>query len=102
MFVRFENIGIRSIAACLPSFVVPIEEYAPHLIDAKQAKRFARNTGFSKLRIASEETTTADLCLCAAKRLLGGGHLFRRNRCVNFCDPDTGLEYTGNFTLATI
>lgn len=67
-----DGVTISRIACALPKQQLSISEYAPNLFDEKSAKRMAKGTGFSKLRIAPEEVTTADLCAAAAERVLGG------------------------------
>lgn len=62
-----EGINIKAISCVVPRNKVTIQEYAPQLLDEKMAKRMARGTGFSALRIADENTTTADLCAKAAE-----------------------------------
>ncbi len=66
-----DGVTISRIACALPKQQLSISEYAPNLFDEKSAKRMAKGTGFSKLRIAPEEVTTADLCAAAAERVLG-------------------------------
>lgn len=73
MLTRFSNVGIESIATCLPKQNYSLWEYAPDLVSEKLAKRYAKSTGFERLHISPENVTTADLCLCAAKCLIGGG-----------------------------
>ena len=67
-----EGVCVRRIACAVPKQQFTLEEYAPNLFDAKSAKRMARGTGFSKLRIAPDDMTTADLCARAAEEVLAG------------------------------
>lgn len=69
MLAKLNHVSIKSISTCVAKSGIPLYEYAPHLIDEKQSIKFAKNTGFSKLAISSENITTADLCLKAAKEL---------------------------------
>lgn len=73
MLTRFRNVGIETIATCLPKQDYFLWEYAPDLVSEKLAKRYAKSTGFERLHITSDGVTTADLCLCASKCLTGGG-----------------------------
>ncbi len=73
MMIRYvEGATVARIACTLPKQTLSISEYAPHLFDEKSAKRMAKGTGFSVLRIAPENLTTADLCEAAAERVLDG------------------------------
>lgn len=73
MLSRFENIGIKAIATCLPQKRISIADYAPDLITTpKEAKRFTRSTGFANLAITEGETT-ADLCYHAALQIFADG-----------------------------
>lgn len=65
-----ENVEVARIACALPKDKYTLIEYAPNLFDEKRAKRMARGTGFTKLRIAPKEMTTSDLCKAAAEQLL--------------------------------
>lgn len=67
-----EGVRIRRVACAVPSHQFTLAEYAPQLFDEKGAKRMARGTGFSKLRIAPADMTTADFCVHAAERVLDG------------------------------
>lgn len=66
------GVAIPRIACALPRQKLSLVEYAPNLFDEKSAKRMAKGTGFSRLRIAPADMTTADLCVAAAERILGG------------------------------
>lgn len=65
-----EGISIKAISCCVPHNHYSLTEYAPDLFNEKSARRMAKGTGFSALRIADENTTTADLCLKAAEKIL--------------------------------
>lgn len=66
------NISIARIACSLPKQCFSLTEYMPSLFDEHSAERMAKRTGFSKLRIASEYMTAADLCQAAAEHVLEG------------------------------
>lgn len=69
MLSQFKNVGIKEIAACLPSKNVSIVDYAPQLITEKESKRFSKSTGFFRLAITEDGITTSDLCHQAACNL---------------------------------
>lgn len=65
-----EGISIESISCCVPHNQYTLTEYAPELFNEKSARRMAKATGFSSLRIADSNITTADLCTRAAEKIL--------------------------------
>ena len=69
MGTNIDGIRIKSIACTVPKRKLSLMEYAPDLFNEKSAKRMAKGTGFSNLRISDENTTTADLCMVAAEKI---------------------------------
>lgn len=67
-----DGVAIARMACALPKQKLSLVEYAPNLFDEKSARRMAKGTGFSMLRIAPAEMTTADLCAAAAEQVLDG------------------------------
>ena len=65
-----ENISVQSISCAVPKQHFSILEYAPNLLDEKTAKRMSKKTGFTSLRVAPDNMTTADLVACAAEPIL--------------------------------
>lgn len=65
-----EGVAISRIACALPKQNFSLMEYAPNLFDEKSARRIAKGTGFSRLRVVPENMTAADLCTAAAERIL--------------------------------
>ena len=72
MVTNIDGIRIKSIACAIPKQKLSLVEYAPDLFNEKGAKRMAKGTGFSDLRISDENTTTADLCMVAAEKIFSG------------------------------
>lgn len=69
MVTNIDGISIKSIACTVPKQKLSLVEYAPDLFNEKSAKRMAKGTGFSCLRISDVNTTTADLCMVAAEKI---------------------------------
>ena len=69
MVTNIDGMRIKSIACAVPKRKLSLMEYAPDLFNEKSAKRMAKGTGFSNLRISDENTTTADLCMVAAEKI---------------------------------
>ena len=65
-----KGVGIPEIVCALPAQSYTLTEYAPNLLNDKTARRMAKSTGFTTLRIAPEGMTTADLFVAAAEKLL--------------------------------
>lgn len=65
-----KGIDIKAISCAVPARKLSIWEYAPDLLTEKSAKRMAKGTGFSSLRISDDNTMTADLVVAAAEPLL--------------------------------
>lgn len=71
MFTEVNNIDIKSISCCVPKQVYSIMEYAPDLLKTeKTAKRMAKSTGITSLRIAPDNVTTSDLFQKASEPIL--------------------------------
>lgn len=68
-FLHFKNVGIRAVAACVPSDILTINSLTD-LFTEKEAETFISGTGVQEKRIASSGVCTSDLCYAAAKKLL--------------------------------
>lgn len=69
MVNNIEGIKINSISCAVPRRKLSLVEYAPDLFTEKSARRMAKGTGFSALRVSDENTTTSDLCAAAAEQI---------------------------------
>ena len=69
MVNNIDGIKIHSISCAVPHHKLSLVEYAPDLFTEKSAKRMAKGTGFSALRITDDDTTTSDLCAAAAEHI---------------------------------
>ncbi len=69
MVNTIDGITIRSISCTVPKQKMSLTEYAPELLTEKSARRMAKGTGFSALRISGDDVTTADLCASAAENI---------------------------------
>ena len=66
--VKFTNVGIRAIAACVPEREEKVASLSD-LMSQKEIEVFTNGTGIKSRRIASAETCTSDLCFAAAEKL---------------------------------
>lgn len=67
--LRFENVGIRGIAAAVPSHIINNLEYTEHFTK-EYALEIVEKTGIKERRIADDKTCSSDLCFAAAEKLL--------------------------------
>lgn len=95
MVNNIEGIKIHAISCAVPRQKLSLVEYAPDLFTEKSARRMAKGTGFSALRVSDENTTTSDLCAAAAEQIFVNTD---RNSiwCIGVCNADTGLCPSGN------
>ncbi|ANV98005.1 hypothetical protein BBW65_03960 [Helicobacter enhydrae] len=68
----FHSGAIQSIACCIPSNAVKLEDQAQQFYngDIKKAQRIKKSIGLDTRYIADNQTTTLDLCFQASKTLL--------------------------------
>jgi 3-oxoacyl-[acyl-carrier-protein] synthase-3 len=75
MISDIKGIHINVINAALPHNLFTVTEYTKGLVNEKDAKRLAKNTGFEMLRISDEFVTTADLCFKAAENIFSKSNM---------------------------
>jgi len=67
--LNFTNVGIRGLAACVPSNVIKNYEYTEHF-DAEEVKAVVDKIGIVERRFAQPGVCASDLCFAAAEKLL--------------------------------
>lgn len=67
--IRFNNIGIRAISACVPKNVARNQELG-HLIPQEEIDKTIQNIGIEERRIADADCCSSDLCYRAAVQLM--------------------------------
>ena len=65
-FIEVKNVAIKGISACVPAK----EDKTTDIYKWGGAEAFIESTGIAGRRRADDSTTTADLCACAAERLI--------------------------------
>ena len=60
MFSTIKNISLKGLAACVPKGIAKTIDY--NWISEDEQKAFIKNIGIEERRVASDTTTTADLC----------------------------------------
>ena len=66
--LSFENIGIKAMAACVPSAVIKNYEYTDHFA-ADEVKQVVDKIGVFERRFAAKGVCSSDLCFMAAEKL---------------------------------
>lgn len=66
--LTFQNIGIRAMAAAVPSNTIDNLSYTEHF-PAEDVEQIVEKTGIKERRFAPEGMTASDLCYAAAKKL---------------------------------
>lgn len=67
--IRFNNIGIRAISACVPKQIVYNKDLG-YLIPEEEIEKTIQNIGIEERRIADPDCCSSDLCFRAAQQLL--------------------------------
>lgn len=67
--VRFNNVGIKAISACVPKTVVSNQDLG-YLIPEEEIEKTIQNIGIEERRIADSDCCSSDLCFKAAEKLL--------------------------------
>lgn len=67
--ITYNNVGIRAIAACVPSKKVYNKDLG-YLIPKEEIEKTIHSIGIEEKRIADESTCASDLCFKAAEKLL--------------------------------
>jgi len=68
-FLKFESVGIKGLAACVPANKVINRNYT-EIFSADEAELIVEKTGIEERRFALPGTTASDLCFEAANNLL--------------------------------
>lgn len=67
--LQFQNIGIRALAACVPSAVSKNRDALKGIVPAAEIEKTVNAIGIIEKRIASKHTCASDLCFAAAEKL---------------------------------
>lgn len=76
--LKFNNVGIAAVAACVPPRVVSNYDYC-NLLPDRELEKVIHSVGIGERRVVDEGVCASDLCYLAAKRLMED----------NDIDPDT-------------
>lgn len=68
-YLKYQNVGIRALAAAVPHTIIHNYEYTQYF-PADQVKAVVDKIGIYERRFADEKTCSSDLCFAAAEKLL--------------------------------
>jgi len=74
--LSFENVGIKALAAAVPSRIINNYEYT-QFFPAEEVKQVVDKTGIYQRRFAEDGTCSSDLCFAAAEKLLTDNEIDR-------------------------
>ncbi len=75
-FLKFNDLGISAMAACVPARVINNYEYTTYF-PVDQVKEVVDKIGIFERRFTDEKTTSADLCFAAAEKLIQDNQIDR-------------------------
>lgn len=67
--LKFNNVGIKAIASCVPSRIVKNEDLVT-IMPKDDVKKMIDSVGIRERRISDKDITASDLCYAAAKKLI--------------------------------
>lgn len=76
--LRFNNVGIKAISACVPKNVVRNCDLG-YLIPEEEIDKTINNIGIEERRIADANCCSSDLCFCAAQQLMQDNEIAPRD-----------------------
>lgn len=74
--IKFDNIGIKAISACVPSKVESNKDLNYFMSD-EEIQKAIQNIGIEERRMAEQEVCASDLCFKAAEKLLNDNRIER-------------------------
>lgn len=74
--LKYNNIGITALAACVPSKVIDNYKYTDFFPE-EDVKKVVEKIGVTERRFASEQTCSSDLCCAAAEKLFQDNNISR-------------------------
>ncbi len=75
--VKFKNVGITAMAACVPKNVIDNYHYNLDIWPEEEVKKVVDKVGVIERRFADEKTCSSDLCFAAAEKLIADNKIDR-------------------------
>ena len=76
--LKFENVGITAMAACVPKNVIDNYHYDLDIWPEDEVKKVVDKVGVVERRFVDEKTCASDLCFAAAEKLIVDNNIDRR------------------------
>lgn len=76
--IRFRNVAVKAISACVPKKAVPNTELKD-LLGEEEVKKTIESVGIREKRFADDNTTAADLCQKAAEKLFADNDIDKQS-----------------------
>lgn len=73
--LKYKNVGITAMAACVPSNVIDNYHYDLDIWPEEEVKKVVDKVGVAERRFADEKTCSSDLCLAAAEKLIADNNI---------------------------
>lgn len=73
--IKFENVGITALAACVPSRVIDNYHYDLDIWPEEEVKKVVDKVGVAERRFVDDGTCASDLCFAAAERLIADNNI---------------------------
>lgn len=73
--LKFKNVGISAIAACVPKNVIDNYHYDLDIWPEEEVKKVVDKVGVVERRFADEKTCSSDLCFAAAEKLIADNNI---------------------------
>lgn len=75
--LKFNNVGITAMAACVPKTVIDNYHYALDIWPEEEVKQVVDKVGVAERRFVDEKTCSSDLCCAAAEKLIADNNIGR-------------------------
>lgn len=75
--LKYNNVGITALAACVPSNVIDNYHYDLDIWPAEEVKKVVDKVGVAERRFADDNTCSSDLCFAAAEKLIADNKINR-------------------------
>lgn len=73
--LKFKNVGISAMAACVPKNVIDNYHYDLDIWPEDEVKKVVDKVGVAERRFADENTCSSDLCFAAAEKLIADNNI---------------------------
>lgn len=73
--LKFNNVGITAMAACVPKNIIDNYHYDLDLWPEEEVKKVVDKVGVAERRFAAEKTCSSDLCFAAAEKLIADNNI---------------------------